>query len=261
MQNGFLHHTLCWIGAYRKARLIHRRMLQPALWRRGNRLLKLYGEFVRPGDIVFDVGANRGDRTDIFVRLRARVTAVEPNQVLATRLRREFRFAPVAVEPVALGRRADILPLRHCALHEMSSMSDRWIDAVRAHRFPELQWNQTEMVPVTTLDNLVRQHGEPAFVKLDVEGSEAEVLTGLSRPLRALSFEATPECLEVAADCCARLSRLGEYEFNVSRDEGFELELPHWSNAEEALGFLAGRRFGSWIYADIYGRLIRPATS
>lgn len=261
MQNGFLHNTLCRLGVYRKARLMHRRMLQPGLWRRGTRLLKLYREFVRPGDIVFDIGANRGDRTDIFVRLRARVTAVEPNQILATRLKREFRFAPVAVEPVALGNRTGILPLRHCTLHEMSSMSDRWIDAVREQRFPELQWSRTEMVPVTTLDNLVRQHGEPAFVKLDVEGFEAEVLTGLSRPLRALSFEATPECLEVAADCCAKLSRLGEYQFNVSRDERFELELPRWSNSAEVLGYLSNGRFGSWTYADVYARLIRSTAS
>jgi FkbM family methyltransferase len=261
MRSGFLHHSLCRIGVYRKARLVRRRILEPALWRRSNRLMKLYGEFIRPGDIVFDVGANRGDRTDIFARLRARVIAVEPNQELATRLRWEFRFASVAVEPLALGGRTGILPMRHCNLHEMSSLSDRWIDAVQKSRFPELEWNWTEMVPVTTLDNLVRQHGTPAFVKLDVEGYEAEVLAGLSLPLRALSFEATPECLEVAADCCTKLSHLGEYEFNVSRDEGFELELPHWSEAVDILKLLENNR-GAWTYADVYARKVRrhPAT-
>jgi FkbM family methyltransferase len=245
------------MGVYRQVRLVHRRFMEPDLWRRGNRLLKLYGEFIRPGDIVFDVGANRGDRTDIFVRLSARVTAVEPNQKLATRLKREFRFAPVAVEPVALGDRSGILTLRHCTLHEMSSMSDRWIDAVRKTRFPELEWNRTEQVPVTTLDNLVRQHGEPAFVKLDVEGFEAEVLSGLTRPLRALSFEATPECLDVAVDCCTKLSRLGPYEFNVSRDESFELELPRWSEASDVVQLLGSSR-GTWSYADIYARTVPP---
>ena len=261
MRSGFLHHSLCRIGAYRAVRLVHRRVLEPELWSRCNRLLRLYATFIGPGDLVFDVGANRGDRTDIFVRLKARVTAVEPNQELATRLKREFRFAPVAVEPLALGDTTGILPMRHCTLHEMSSMSDRWIEAVRKSRFPELEWNWTEMVPVTTLDNLVRQHGEPAFVKLDVEGFEAEVLAGLSRPLRCLSFEATPECLEVAGDCCRRLSRLGEYEFNVSRDERFELELPGWSEAADVLRLLENCR-GSWEYADVYARMVRrPATS
>ena len=45
---------------------------------------------------------------------------------------------------------------------------------------------------MTTLDTLVAEYGEPAFCKIDVEGFEVEALKGLSRPLRALSFEYGP---------------------------------------------------------------------
>ncbi len=38
----------------------------------------LYGQFVRPGDLVFDIGAHVGDRVSSFRRLGARVLAVEP---------------------------------------------------------------------------------------------------------------------------------------------------------------------------------------
>jgi hypothetical protein len=31
----------------------------------------------RKGDMVFDIGANQGQKTDVFLRLRARVVAVE----------------------------------------------------------------------------------------------------------------------------------------------------------------------------------------
>src|SRR4051794_35313498 len=38
----------------------------------------MYRRFVRPGDLVFDVGSHVGDRIASFRRLGARVVAVEP---------------------------------------------------------------------------------------------------------------------------------------------------------------------------------------
>ncbi|MCK4784435.1 MAG: FkbM family methyltransferase [Desulfobacteraceae bacterium] len=37
---------------------------------------------------------------------------------------------------------------------------------------------------------------EPAFCKIDVEGDEFDVLQGLSRPIKAISFEFVSECPE-----------------------------------------------------------------
>src|SRR6188768_2960720 len=66
---------------------------------------RLYGSFVRPGDLVFDVGAHVGDRVDAFRRLGARVVAVEPQPALVATLRLLFgRDANVSIEAVALGR-------------------------------------------------------------------------------------------------------------------------------------------------------------
>ena len=48
--------------------------------------------------------------------------------------------------------------------------------------FEHVRWDAAETVPVTTLDALIAEHGPPRFVKIDVEGHEAEVLRGLSRP-------------------------------------------------------------------------------
>ena len=47
---------------------------------------RLYGQFVRPGDLVFDVGAHVGDRIAAFRRLGARVVAVEPQPALVRTL-------------------------------------------------------------------------------------------------------------------------------------------------------------------------------
>jgi hypothetical protein len=74
---------------------------------------RLYGEFVRSGDLVFDVGAHVGDRTACFRRLGARVVAVEPQPLLVRTLKILYgRDRAVAIEPVAVGRDAGTLAFR-----------------------------------------------------------------------------------------------------------------------------------------------------
>src|SRR6185503_4823172 len=74
---------------------------------------RLYAAFVRPGDLVFDVGAHVGDRVAAFRRLGARVVAVEPQPALVAALRLLFGRDPnVAIEAVALGREPGTVTLK-----------------------------------------------------------------------------------------------------------------------------------------------------
>src|SRR5215475_10206863 len=67
---------------------------------------RLYGNFVRSGDLVFDVGAHVGDRIASFRRLGARVVAVEPQRSMVKALRLLYgRDRSVTIEPFAVGAR------------------------------------------------------------------------------------------------------------------------------------------------------------
>ena len=55
--------------------------------RRQRPLRALYGEFVAPGDLAFDIGAHVGNRTRALVALGCRVVAVEPQPAVAATLR------------------------------------------------------------------------------------------------------------------------------------------------------------------------------
>jgi hypothetical protein len=94
-------------------------------------------------------------------------------------------------------------------------------------------WDAAIDVPVTTLDGLVAEHGVPAFAKIDVEGFEADVLAGLSRPLPMLSFEFTTIQRDVAVRCLDRLMQLGDYRFDVALGEGQRLTFERWLTASQ----------------------------
>jgi FkbM family methyltransferase len=220
-------------------------------WR--GRVSRLYGQFVRPGDLCFDVGANLGNRTDVLLDMGARVVTVEPQEVCLRHLRRRYRNEPrVTLVPAALGRRVGEAEMLVSQAHPISSLSERWVQAVSTSRqFEQFAWTGRVTVPVTTLDELIAQHGVPAFCKIDVEGYEPEVLAGLSRPIRALSFEFTPDYAEGAAACIDRLASLGAMEFNYSAGESMDLPPSRWVGPAEMHSGLAGLGPG-----DIYVRCV-----
>src|SRR4051794_22619317 len=142
---------------------------------------RLYAGFVRRGDLVFDIGAHVGDRVASFRRLGARVIAVEPQSAMVKVLKLFYgRGADVAIENQAVGRKAGWTSmLINVDNPTISSASLDFIDAARvAPGWEKQRWTRSVSVPVTTLDELIHKHGVPAFIKIDVEGFEAEVLAG-----------------------------------------------------------------------------------
>lgn len=226
---------------------------------RHRRLVAFYGAFLGPGDLGIDVGAHVGSRVRAWRRLGARVVAVEPQPDLVRVLRLFFgRDAGVVLAPVALGARPGTARLGvSTATPTVSSMSPEWRETVTAdRRFAGVRWDGSVEVAVTTLDALVAENGEPAFCKVDVEGFELDVLAGLSRPVRALSFEYLPAAHDAALAVLARVEELGggRYRYNYSPVETLRWASAEWLDADGLLRLLDGVR-PSGRSGDVYARL------
>jgi FkbM family methyltransferase len=188
-----------------------------------------YQRFLGPGDLAFDVGAHVGDRMLCFRRLGARVVAVEPQAALARVLRLLLRGDPgVTLVSQLVGANAGKAELRlNTANPTVATASTDFIAAANgAPGWEGQEWDQAETLPVTTLDALITAHGMPHFIKLDIEGFEAEALKALSRPPRGLSFEFTTIQRDVAGECLGLLAGLGYRHFQASLGESLSFALP-----------------------------------
>lgn len=183
--------------------------------------LFFYGQFIKFGDLCFDIGANVGAKTELFAALGARVIAAEPQlrqfEILQARVKK-FGGNVVAL-PVAAGRTLGTRPLYFGDHDGKTSLLADWSNGD----------NGSIDIQVTTLDRLIESYGLPDFLKIDVEGYEVEVLNGLSQPVGCVSFEYhhDPAGLRRALECIELLARMGKMEFNLTSMEGHSL-ISNW---------------------------------
>lgn len=212
-----------------------------------------YSRIIGKDDLVFDVGANVGNRVNVFLAIGAKVVAVEPQKNCVEILEKKFGNK-IKVVGMGLGATETEKDLFIADYSTISSMAEDWIESVKESRFKQHTWEKKEKVRITTMDNLISQFGLPKFCKIDVEGYEVEVLKGLHQPISTISFEYTvPEQTGKLIEClqlCQKLSP--DYVFNYSVGEGMVYQLSSFIPFGEFMTHVQSKAFIETGFGDIY---------
>lgn len=216
----------------------------------------LYEQFIKEGDLCFDVGANVGNRTAIFLSLGAKVVMVEPQKECYEALIKRFG-SEVELVKKGLGAKESVEKLYVSDVSLISSFSKEHVDEMQKDRFKGASWENTIDIEMTTLDILIDKYGVPAFCKIDVEGYEYDVLKGLTKPLKTLSLEyIIPENLEVMVNCLKHLKGIGNIECNYSYGESMKMNLAKWKSGQEMIDYVQTDEFIDTSYGDVYVRFV-----
>jgi FkbM family methyltransferase len=232
--------------------------VQDLYWRVSNRRLidvrrrqvEFYRDLLRgfrKGDLIFDVGANVGEKTDAFIRLGARVVAVEPDERSQEVLWAKFIKYRLSRKPVCIVGKAvsDKISVETMWIDSpgsaLNTLSQKWVDTLQGnkerfdHTLDVLEFADERSVQTTTLEHLIAEFGLPFFVKVDVEGHELSVLRGLRRPVPYLSYEINlPEFRQEGLECLNLLRNLApEGESNYASDINCGLALGRWVEPQE----------------------------
>jgi FkbM family methyltransferase len=187
--------------------------------------LRAYEKVIRPGDTVFDIGANVGAHTLHFARLvgpAGQVYAFEPTDFAMGKLRSNLRLNPDLAKRVTLQQsflvagRTDQPP---------ASIPSSWpVAPNQVDLHPEHFGKAQPLTKATTItaDDYCAQAGIARidFVKIDVDGYEYPVLRGFRQTLQRLR----PRILIELAPFVYEGENGGEFEDYVGflRDLGYD---------------------------------------
>ena len=208
--------------------------------------------FVPANAIIFDVGANIGDKAAYFLSMNAsQVVCFEPHPQVVLSLKKRYQNEiRVVIEAIGLSDKPGIASFFPAASSTISSMSNDW----KKGRFKNETWYSEIQVPVSTLDIMIQTYGVPDYCKIDVEGYELNVLRGLTQHIPLLSFEFAHEFLDKKTKpCLDYLVALGFTDFNVAFGEDPELVFNQWVDATFLFDYLR-RNNDSLSWGDIYAR-------
>lgn len=145
-------------------------------------LLQGIVSMLKPGDIVLDCGANLGVVTDPLAATGAMVHAFEPDPYAFEKLQSEFSDSPnVTLHNAAVGVEAGTIRLMRASNFDENpkgaSVKSTVISGGR--KIDEDDSNSIEVELIDLPDmirDLVATHGEIAFLKMDIEGAELDLL-------------------------------------------------------------------------------------
>ncbi|HWA39925.1 MAG TPA: FkbM family methyltransferase [Burkholderiales bacterium] len=188
--------------------------------------------WLRPGMRALDIGANLGLYTLAMARAvgpSGRVAAFEPGPGAADYLSRSLHlngFDQVSLLRTAVSNRRGVAAFELGEQPELAALASTGEAALR--------------VPTARLDDLVREHGveDADFVKMDVEGHEAEVVEGGERFFRTRSPLVMLEVLAGNQLDLRALRRLEALGYGAYRLLPGPLILEPWSSAAHSDPFL-----------------------
>ena len=184
--------------------------------------VEFHKKFLTNNEFIFDLGANRGEKSNIFSFFTKRIVLYEPEQVLYNLLKLRFRRNKnIFINNLIVSDKSQETFFYSIPGNEAySSILKNY-----KKNFTHLQ--NMDVVKKkkmsTTLNAEIKKFGLPSYIKIDCEGSEKLILKNLEYKIKKISFEANlPNFLNETLDIIDIFKNRFNSSFNLRRNNEFD---------------------------------------
>jgi FkbM family methyltransferase len=189
----------------------------------------------RTPELVFDIGLHNGDDTAYYLHLGYRVVGVDANPLLAAQGCRRFE------NEVREGRlkiiNAGVLKQPGEFTFYRNLTDDGWSSFQPDKGKKGGQWEDLR-IPCVTTGHLIAEHGQPFFMKVDIEGADLQTL-------HSITLDTAPAYVSLELDCDdPTLERLIELKYSAFKFVNGETYRPTYPIFDHQTGWRLLRRIG-----------------
>lgn len=197
-------------------------------------------DFIKDGDIVFDVGANKGEWSQSVYQYHKKGTiySFEPLSRLNSLLKKNLKSTGTKVFCLAM---SDICGELNFIEYQNETTLSSFYDRPILQKMP----HHTVKVLTTTLDIFCKEYAIPHidFLKIDTEGNEYKVLLGAQEMLQSglikkVQFEYGGTYTDSKTTLKQVFDFLIQHDFKIYRiAKNLLIHIDHWDNSLENYGY------------------------
>ena len=199
-----------------------------------NKEISFHKKFLKKNDqLIFDLGANMGDKSHIFLNFSNNIILYEPEEKLIKKLKYRFKkYKKIQVKNYVVYD--EIKEIDFYSAEGKESHSSIIKEYLK--NFDNLK--ETKIIikkkNTTTLNQEIALHGIPHYCKIDCEGSEEKILINLNHKIEIISFEANlPKFYENTINIIKIIEEKFKSSFNLRKDYEYDFFLNKNVSAQE----------------------------
>jgi FkbM family methyltransferase len=194
-----------------------------------------YRTFLLKNKLIFDLGANLGDKSHVFLKFTDRIILYEPEEDLYERLKFRFRKNnKVFINDLLISDLVGDVVFNSVVGNEAySSIVENYKE-----NFNHLKESSVvkKIKKSSTLNFEINKYGIPYYIKIDCEGAENLILKNLKYDIDIISFEANlPLFLNQTTEIINYLKNNFNRCYNIRKEGEFNFLFKNHLNFEEII--------------------------